>query len=287
LALSSVPFALQNQPHNADVFRQAVSSLVQDTGGVVEAGDFGVTQTGTPSLAVSVAAGRLWLPGNNLGLVSGEPFSKQAMYFVLNDGPVIVPISTPNSLNPRIDVIYIQTPDTFYSMASDVPVLNVLVGTPSATPVVPTNLPNNATALANVAVAANAPSISNANITARALAVVGPYTNPGWVTFPLSSGWTNYVGGGAYPTTLQGRILPGGMVNVQGMVKGGAAGSVIAALPAAFQPQSTFLAPCTAAAGAVVVQVAANTGSQSYSLNYQTGAAAPAYLNINLTYSVI
>jgi hypothetical protein len=177
MAISSVPFALQNVPINADVVREAVSSLVPNAGGIVQSGDFPVTQTGTPSMAVAVGVGRAWIPGTNVANLAGQTYSKQAQYFVLNDASVTLTIATADATNPRIDVVYIAIRDQNYTGTNNDAQLAVATGTPNATPAAP-SIPSNAIALANVAVAAGVSSIVNANITTAAvpLAVTPPNT---------------------------------------------------------------------------------------------------------------
>jgi hypothetical protein len=167
MAISAVPFALQNVPINADVVREAVSSLVINGGGVVQFGDFPVAQTGTPSMAVTVGVGRAWIPGTNVSNLSGTSYSKQGMYFVLNDAAVTLTIATANATNPRIDVVYAVIRDQAYSGSNNDAQLAVATGTPAASPTVP-SIPSNAISLAQVAVAANATSIVNANISVPA-----------------------------------------------------------------------------------------------------------------------
>ena len=151
MTISAVPFALQNVPINADVVRQAISSILPNGGGLVESGDMAVAQLGTPAMGVQVGVGRAWIDGTNLAHLSSKGYGKQGMYFVLNDAPYTVTISTSDATNPRIDVIYAAVPDTAYSGASNTPVIAVATGTPTAGAAYPANapsLPNNSIALA-------------------------------------------------------------------------------------------------------------------------------------------
>lgn len=168
MALSLVPFALQNGSHSADLFRQAVSSVIPPGGGLVTMGDFAVTQTGTPSMNVLVGVGRAWVPGTNVGNVTGGNFSKQAMYFALNDAAATVSVTTSDPTNPRIDVVYLAIQDSQYAGTTNTAVLGVAAGVPTAGATYPANapaIPSNAIALAWINVTANAASITNANIT--------------------------------------------------------------------------------------------------------------------------
>lgn len=173
MTVSSVPFALQNGSHSASLFRQAVSSVVPNAGGVVAAGDLNVTQTGTPSMGVVVGVGRAWVPGTNVANFSGFTYSSQAMYFALNDASVTLTIAAADPTNPRIDIVCLTVNDSQYTGSTNNAVLQVITGTPAASPTAPT-APANTLVLANVAVAANATSIGNANITQKATAGVVP-----------------------------------------------------------------------------------------------------------------
>ncbi|MBT2537188.1 hypothetical protein [Arthrobacter sp. ISL-69] len=176
MAFSAVPYALQNSSHSADLFRQAVSSLVPQ-GGVVSPTDLAVAQTGTPSMNVSIGVGRAWVPGTNVGNVVGGNFSKQAMYFVLNDAAYTTSVATSDPINPRIDVVYVAIEDSQYAGSTNAVVPAVATGVPASGATYPANapaIPNNAIPLAWITVAANAVSIVNANVTSLRVTAI-PY----------------------------------------------------------------------------------------------------------------
>src|SRR6059058_2117476 len=190
MAVSVTPFALQNGSHSADLFRQAVSSFVPPGGGLVTTGDFAVTQTGTASMNVLIGVGRAWVPGTNIGNVTGGNFSKQAMYFALNDAAATVSVTTSDATDPRIDVVYLAIQDSQYAGTNNTAVLGVATGvhTPGATyPANAPAIPANAIALAWINVAANASSIINANITTLAAAY---YTGVETIGVSATGGWT-------------------------------------------------------------------------------------------------
>lgn len=170
MAITAAPFALKNLGLDAEPLRQAVASLIPNGGGIVQPGDLAVTQTGTPSLGVLVGVGRAWMPGTNTANLSGQTYSTQGQYFALNDAPFTVNLATADPTNPRIDLIYIGAVDTQYGGASNIIKIDKVTGTPNATPAVPT-LPANSIALGQVAVAANAANVTNANITPVAVGV--------------------------------------------------------------------------------------------------------------------
>lgn len=170
--------ALQNAPVNADVLRMAMSAGIY-SGGIVESGDFAVTQTTTASMNLNVSPGRAWVPGTEVGNVTGGIWSRQAMYFVSNDDPAAtVTIGPSDPTNPRIDVVYLAIQDAAYSGSNNQPVLAVQAGTAAVTPTVPT-LPVNAIALAQVAVGAGVTSITTANITTVAIGYGKPFGHMG------------------------------------------------------------------------------------------------------------
>lgn len=174
MAISAVPFALQNAAHPANLFRQAVSSLVPNAGGVSQPGDLAVTQTGTPSMAVVVGIGRAWVPGTNTANPGGFNYNSQGQYFAFNDANVTLSLANSDPTNPRIDLVCLTINDSFYSGSTNNAVLQVITGTPAASPVAPT-APANSLSLATVSVAANATSVTNSNISQTNLPVGSVY----------------------------------------------------------------------------------------------------------------
>jgi hypothetical protein len=168
MAISAVPYALQNGSHSADLFRQAVSSFVPPGGGLVTKGDLAITQTGTASMNIVFGVGRAWVPGTNLANVTGGNFSNQAMYYAQNDSAVTASVATSDPTNPRIDVAYIAIQDSQYAGTTNTAILGVATGVPTPGATYPANaptIPANAIALAWISVAASAASILTANIT--------------------------------------------------------------------------------------------------------------------------
>jgi hypothetical protein len=176
VAVESPPYVLQSASHGAALFRQTAQSMLAGTG-VVSPTDLAVAQNGTPNMSVNVAAGQVWLPGP-YGLTAGLPsnlsaqtgygqpsgLTAQGSYFGYNDASLNLAIAAADPTNPRIDVVCATIEDSFYSGASNLWVIQVITGTPAPTPAVPT-VPQGSVVCAQVAVAANAPSIETANIT--------------------------------------------------------------------------------------------------------------------------
>lgn len=194
MAFSAVPYALQNGSHSADLFRQAVSSLVPSGGGIITAGDLTVSQTGTASMGVSVGVGRCWIPGTNVGNVPGGNFSSQAMYYGQNPAAYTATVTTADSVNPRIDVVYAAVQDSQYAGSTNAGVIAVAAGVPTSGATYPANaptLPANSIPLAWINVPANAASIVTANITNIAPAPLFIPTTT-WTSYaPAFAGWIN------------------------------------------------------------------------------------------------
>lgn len=168
MTIQTVPFALQNASHAASVFRNASTAPWVESGPILP-NEMWVAAQSTPNMSVQVGPGRAMVAGTQVSaptlLPSGTAlFTTQGMYTVLNDAPVSLTIAAADPTNPRIDVAYVAVQDSFYSGSNNQAVLGVVTGTPAPTPSVPA-VPVNAVALGNVAVAANATSITNGNIT--------------------------------------------------------------------------------------------------------------------------
>lgn len=123
--------------------------------GVITTNDLIVSPTGTPSMAVTVSGATQGSTGGNAWLPGG--------YRVYNDAQATLTIAAADATNPRIDLVVaaVDTTATPYT-----PSLQVITGTPAASPVVP-SIPTGLIALilAQVAVSANATTIVAGNIT--------------------------------------------------------------------------------------------------------------------------
>jgi hypothetical protein len=176
MTVAAVPYVEQNLSHSAALFRQAFATSFA-SGGICSSGELAVAAQSSPNMTVQVAAGRAIVPGTSVSPPSGFTFTTQGSYFVLNDATISVTISTANATNPRIDVVYVGVQDAFYSGSTNTALISVVTGTPAPSPSAPA-IPTNAVALAQVAVAANATSIVNANITAVATLATSLVNSP-------------------------------------------------------------------------------------------------------------
>jgi 4-hydroxy-3-methylbut-2-en-1-yl diphosphate synthase IspG/GcpE len=105
---------------------------------------------------LSVAAG--W------AAILGTYQTNMGTYMAYNDGAATATITTADPSNPRIDVVCITVSDAAYSGSLNQVAINVVKGTAASSPTVPST-PTNSIALAQVAVAAGATTISSGNIT--------------------------------------------------------------------------------------------------------------------------
>jgi len=161
MALRTPPSWLQNGSHPAENDRLSMQALYSTTG-TIGSSSLAVTQSATPGMSVQVASG--W------AAIVGTTQANMGVYVAYNDAAATAAIATANATNPRIDLICFTVNDAYYTGSTNNVVLNVVTGTPASSPTVPTT-PANSIALAQVAVAANATSIVNANITDLRVAV--------------------------------------------------------------------------------------------------------------------
>lgn len=166
MAIMNPPFALQNAgaTHTAAGDRLMLAGLftggttgLQTRGGVSPSAgsEFTTTQTGSPSMQVTVGSGICYVPGTQS--------STQGVYACINDANANLTVTTAHGSLTRIDTIVARVYDTQYSGGTDVYALEIIAGTASASPTAPT-LPDNCLALYNITVGAAVTSIVNGNL---------------------------------------------------------------------------------------------------------------------------
>ena len=157
MALRPPPSWLQNGSHPAENDRLTTTGILWKSQGVADYGSMKVSQSGTPAMTVSVAAGH--------ALIAGTQTSNQGFYIAYNDAATTVAIATASATLPRIDRIVVTVQDSYYGgTANNQVIFQALTGTPNASPVAPA-IPNNSISLALIAVAANQTTVVNGNIT--------------------------------------------------------------------------------------------------------------------------
>lgn len=152
------PQWLQNvgNVYTAEEMRRGNKFRANRQAGVSQAGDYAVSQNGTPNMSVNVAAGEAH--------VNGSETTTQGSYYAYNDAVLNRTIAASDATNPRNDLVVVRVRDQFYSGTFNDGDAFVVPGTPAPSPVDPA-APANSLILARVAVAANATTITNANIT--------------------------------------------------------------------------------------------------------------------------
>jgi hypothetical protein len=154
MALRTPPSWLQNGSHTAENDRLTTTGSLWGVSGVIRSADLAVTAT--TGMNLSVAAG--W------AAILGTYQTNMGTYMAYNDGAATATITTADPSNPRIDVVCITVSDAAYSGSLNQVAINVVKGTAASSPTVPST-PTNSIALAQVAVAAGATTISSGNIT--------------------------------------------------------------------------------------------------------------------------
>ena len=160
MALITPPSYQQQSTYTAQSDRQ-IQQASFNTTGVIGSGSMAVTAQASPNMTVNIADGWAAVVATTADL---------GVYTFYNDATVIQTISAANATNPRIDLIVATVNDAQYSGSVNNVVFTTVAGTPAASPTVPAT-PNNSIVLAQIAVAANATTITNSNITDRRLPV--------------------------------------------------------------------------------------------------------------------
>lgn len=159
MALRTPPSWLQNGSHPAENDRLTMQALFNTTG-VIGLSPvptaLQVTQSAVPGMSVSVAAG--------YAAIVGTTQANMGVYTAYNDGATTATITTANPSNPRIDRVCLTVSDAYYTGALNTVAINVVAGTPAASPVAPAT-PANSISLATILVGTGVTSILNANIT--------------------------------------------------------------------------------------------------------------------------
>lgn len=124
------PFVLQNASHGAELFRQALNSLIGFGGGVERPGALLVSPHEAPNMSVNVLGGTpqqggIWIPGTSVPSIQG-------MYYCYNDASFNIVIGPADPANPRIDRVVAVVKDEAVAGAGNEWTLEALAGTPEA-----------------------------------------------------------------------------------------------------------------------------------------------------------
>ncbi len=258
------PSYLQAGTHSALSDRQALTTLLAQSGGTRDAGSFAVTPGG--GMDLSVAAGAGWT----------QEVAGQGVYHFSSDSAVTLTLTGSDSVNGRIDLVVAQVHDSTYTGDTDTWTVEVVEGVAAPTPVAPA-LPDRAMLLATVDVAAGVAAVGAGEITdervqgalntdlianvGRQISLggfkvvdLGTPTNAtdaankayvdsavlsdGWVVPTLANSWVNY---GSVYSTAGYRRDANGVVHLRGLLRYGTIGNPMFTLPAGYRPTSSGL----------------------------------------------
>jgi hypothetical protein len=186
-----------------EVFRQVLALLSGMRQGIVASTDFATTQQGTPNMGVTVAAGQALILGSTNAPVQGA-------YNLYNDAPLNLTVAASDPTNPRIDVVCASIQDAYYAGGTNTGLLQVITGTPGATPAIPA-IPASSIALAHIWIVAAEATVLNARInTVNAVEAYGfvPSRCVGLLGFATCTGGT------AVGTATPGTLVPGFAITV-------------------------------------------------------------------------
>jgi len=153
MALRTPPSWLQNGSHTAENDRLTTTGSLWGVSGVVRSADLAVTAT--TGMNLSVAAG--W------AAILGTYQTNMGTYMAYNDGAATATITTADATPSYWRRMYHGFRRSLFRISNQV-AINVVKGTAASSPTVPST-PTNSIALAQVAVAAGATTISSGNIT--------------------------------------------------------------------------------------------------------------------------
>lgn len=161
MAFLQPPVWLENSDqHNAQDYRAMLASLV--SGGIAAPGALAVTEApGTPDMSVRVAAGGVFIRSTRS--------AAQGIYHAYNDAAVTVVVPAADATNARIDLVVVRVRDEAQdvSLSQNDVVVELVTGTPAATPTEPTISFEDYLVLARINVAASVSAITNSDIVDR------------------------------------------------------------------------------------------------------------------------
>jgi hypothetical protein len=156
---------LQNLSYSAEDDRRLITALLEPSAAFKPISGVFPSQLDGQLKVVQRAAGVNMSVdvGTGQAVVAGTENADQGGYIYTNTATVNLTLTAANATNPRIDAIIVRAKDSVYSGALNSVALEVVAGTPAASPAAPT-LPANSLLLANVTVPANDTTISNDQI---------------------------------------------------------------------------------------------------------------------------
>lgn len=177
MAIRTPPLYLQAGSHPAENDRLGIYGMVSTQGVSAGTNDLKVVAASPTAMSVSVGAGWAWILGTTT--------STQGMYHTYNDAAVSLSVTAANPSLPRIDIVCLTVRDAAYAGVNNDCILQIVAGTAAASPTAPAT-PATSLVLAQIAVAAGATQITNANITDTRTRALMQLPAPN--TFPSQTG---------------------------------------------------------------------------------------------------
>lgn len=167
MSVSLGPALWQDGPtYNGESLRQLSVAAGWYTEGTADAMSVrsGVINNSVGSLQVTATSGMGLKVSAGFAVVASTASNIQAGYITGSMASVTLTVATASATNPRVDLVVIAVNENGDNTSTGY--IDIIEGTAAASPVAPA-LPDNALALAAINVAANATSISSANISDR------------------------------------------------------------------------------------------------------------------------
>lgn len=155
MTVTSPAVFLQNGTYSATPIRRAFASIMRP--GIVGAGDLLVSANGVANMTVNIAVGSAWIPGTEL--------ATQGYYFFENITSILnKSVAAADAINGRRDLVVARIKDQEFSGLVNTADIEVITGTPAASPADPT-VPANCLVLARLTVGAGVTAIVTGSIT--------------------------------------------------------------------------------------------------------------------------
>ncbi len=245
MAIINPPNWQQSGKYSARMDRQVLDGIIGRPGITSEEAFKIVQVSPNPEMKISVLSGNAY--------VQGTETIGQGMYHVHSDGEFTVNIGTSDTINTRIDLVYLRIYDSEVSGTRNEAVVEVRQGVPSSSPEVPA-MPASSIPLAQITIAPNSSSVLAENVLdLRVVAEFHSSLTRNLIQKPEP--WRSISGEGLYasnwrdyPSTYQRPSFRkfAGTVELCGLVQGTATlGNnttvLMFTLPAGYRPQSKIL----------------------------------------------
>ena len=157
MAVINPPTWIQAASHPASGYRRLLESITGGQPGVMRSTHLLVEDQSSPDMSVKVSEGQV--------LIDGTENTYQGFYLCDAQGSTDLVVSASDGSNGRRDLVIARVYDVEYGVAvTNVWALEIVTGTPAATPLLPA-VPSNSLVLATILVPAASTTVTQANIT--------------------------------------------------------------------------------------------------------------------------